>query len=106
MPEKTILKVNSEDVYFQEHYQKQMEKLRAEAKIEANEAYASEHKNHCFRCGTHSLIEVQQGDVHIDICVNEGCGAVHLDPGELEKILDSERGFLGKIKTSVFSVFK
>jgi len=106
MPEKTILKLNSEDVYFQEHYQKQMEKLRAAAKIEANEVYTSEHKNHCFRCGTHSLIEVQQGDVHIDICVNEGCGAVHLDPGELEKILDSERGFLGKIKTSVFSVFK
>jgi hypothetical protein len=106
MAEKSILKINSEDAYFEKHYRKQMEELRASAQQEANETYKNEHKNHCFRCGTHSLVEVQQGDVHIDICINEGCGAIHLDPGELEKILEGEGGLFGKIKSSVFSVFK
>lgn len=106
MSERAIIKVNCEDLHFEEKNRKQLEKLRAEALKETNKAYADEHKNHCFRCGTHSLVEIKQGDVQIDMCINEGCGAVHLDPGELEKLLDSERGVFGKIKTSVFSVFK
>jgi Zn-finger nucleic acid-binding protein len=52
------------------------------------------------------LVEVDHKNVKIDICVNEGCGAVHLDPGEMEKILEGERGVFGKVKNSVFSVFK
>jgi hypothetical protein len=106
MADQTILKLNNEELHFQEQAKKQLEKLRAEAKKESNQAYCDAHKNHCFRCGTHSLVEVKQGDIHIDLCVNKGCGAVHLDPGELEKILEGERSVFGKIKTSVFSVFK
>ncbi|MFO7965718.1 MAG: zf-TFIIB domain-containing protein [Desulfobacterales bacterium] len=106
MADDSILKYNSEDIHFQEEAKKQIEKLRANAQKETTEAYAAAHKNHCFRCGTHSLVEVEQGNVHVDICVNEGCGAVHLDPGELEKLLEGERSAFGKIKKSVFSVFK
>ena len=106
MAEKSILKLSNEDLHFQEQEKKQIEKLRDEAKKQTNTAYCESHKNHCFRCGTPSLVEVVQGNVHIDLCVNEGCGAVHLDPGEIEKLLESERTVFGKIKNSVFSVFK
>jgi hypothetical protein len=104
--DRIVIKSGEEDLHFREQERKKIEKLRAEAAKEANEAYSSAHKNHCFRCGTHSLAEVNHKNVRIDICVNEGCGAVHLDPGEMEKILESERGIFDKVKTSVFSVFK
>lgn len=104
--ERIVIKASEEDLHFQEQERKKIEKLRAAASKETNEAYRSAHKNHCFRCGTHSLVEVDQKNVKIDICVNEGCGAVHLDPGEMEKILEGDRGVFGKVKNSVFSVFK
>ena len=106
MADNTILKIVNEDLHFQEQDRKKIEKLRAEAKKEATEAYSIAHRNHCFRCGTHSLVEVQQGKIHIDICINKDCGAVHLDPGELEKLLEGESAVFGKIKNSIFSVFK
>jgi Zn-finger nucleic acid-binding protein len=51
-------------------------------------------------------VEVAHKNVNIDICVNKGCGSVHLDPGEMEKILEGEKGVFKKVKISVFSVFK
>jgi len=104
--ERIVIKFSEEELYIREQERKKIEKLRTDAAKEANEAYSNAHKNHCFRCGTHSLVEVDHKNVKIDICVNEGCGAVHLDPGEMEKILEGERGVFGKVKTSVFSVFK
>jgi hypothetical protein len=104
--DRIVIKASEEDIHFREQEKKKIEKLRAAAAKEANEAYSNAHKNHCFRCGTHSLVEVDHKNVKIDICVNEGCGAVHLDPGEMEKILEGERGVFGKVKNSVFSVFK
>ena len=101
-----VIKASDEDIHFQEQDRLLIEKRRAAAAKEANEAYSSAHKNHCFRCGTHSLIEVDHKNVKIDMCVNEGCGAVHLDPGEMEKILEGEMGVFGKVKYTVFSVFK
>jgi hypothetical protein len=106
MADNNILKINCEEAYFQEEAMKQLQKLREDAKKEANQEYCDSHKGHCFRCGTRSLAEVKQGDIHIDICINKDCGAVHLDPGELEKLLEAEKTVFGKIKTSVFSVFK
>lgn len=38
--------------------------------------------------------------------INDGCGAVHLDPGEIEKILKGERGLFGKVKHSLSSILK
>ena len=72
---------------------------------ESNEKYCEDHKYHCFRCGTKSLVEVDRGDVKIDICANEKCGAVHLDPGELEDILKDEKSIL-TIRKTLFAVFK
>jgi len=104
--ERVIIKVSDEDLHFREEERKQIEKMRAMAEEEATEAYSEAHKNHCFRCGTHSLVEVEHNNVNIDICVNDGCGAVHLDPGEMEKILEGEKGVFQKVRISVFSVFK
>ena len=104
--DRVIIKVSDEDLHFREEERKQIEKLRAMAAKEADEAYSEAHKNHCFRCGTHSLVEVEHKNVKIDICVNEECGEVHLEPGEMEKILEGERSFFSKVKSSVFFVFK
>ena len=104
--ERIVIKPKGEDLYFQEQDRLLVEKCRAAAVKEANEAYRSTHQNHCFRCGTQSLVEVDLKNIKIDLCVNEGCGAVHLDPGEMEKILEGEKGVFDKIKISVFSVFK
>lgn len=104
--DRIVIKVSEENLHFREQERKKIEKLRAAATKEATDAYSSAHKNHCFRCGTHSLAEVDHENVKIDICVNEGCGAVHLDPGEMEKILEGERGVFGKVRNSIFSVFK
>jgi hypothetical protein len=104
--DRIVIKTRDEDLHFREQDRLLVEKRRAAAAKEANEAYSSAHKNHCFRCGTHSLVEVDHKSIKIDICVNEGCGAVHLDPGEMEKLLEGERGVFGKVRNSVFSVFK
>lgn len=104
--DRIVINVSEEELHFREQEKKKIEKLRAMAAKEANESYRNAHKNHCFRCGTHSLVEVDHKRIKIDICVNEGCGAVHLDPGEMEKILEGDKGVFGKVKSSVFSVFK
>ena len=94
-----------EELYFKEEDEKLMKELREKTANEANEKYREEHMNHCFRCGTKSLVEIDRGDVKIDICVNENCGAVHLDPGELEQILE-HRKTISLIRKSVLSIFK
>ncbi len=104
--ERIIVKPSEEDLYFKEKDRLLIEKLRTDAAKEAEESYSGAHKNHCFRCGTHSLVEIAYKNVSIDICVNEGCGAVHLDPGEIEKILEGEKGVFKNVKNSVFSIFK
>lgn len=104
--ERLVIKPTDEDFHFQERDKEMVEKLRATANKEANEAYRSAHMNHCFRCGTRSLVEVKHKHVKIDMCVNDGCGAVHLDPGEMEKIIEDEKGIFGTVKESIFSIFK
>lgn len=94
-----------EEMYFKEEDEKLMKELREKTVNEANEKYREEHMNHCFRCGTKSLVEIDRRDVKIDICVNENCGAVHLDPGELEQILE-DRKTISVIRNSVLSIFK
>jgi len=39
------------------------------------------------------------------VCINDQCGAVHLDPGELEAIL-KDRDSIEKVRKAVFSIFK
>jgi hypothetical protein len=94
----------SEEAYFREQDQKIIKDLREKSAQESTAKYCEEYRNHCFRCGTKSLVEVDRGDVKVDICVNENCGAVHLDPGELEAILKDKRA-ISALRKSVFAVF-
>jgi hypothetical protein len=95
----------SEHSFFAERDQKLLRELREKASIEATQKYCEEHKHHCFRCGTKSLAEIDEGHVKIDICVNKNCGAIHLDPGELKSII-KDQGALSAAKNAFLSVFK
>jgi len=98
-------KKGSEEAFFLERDQHKLRELREKAAAEATKKYCEEHKYHCFRCGTRSLAEIDEGKVKIDICVNENCGAVHLDPGELKKII-KDQSALSSAKNAFLSVFK
>ena len=95
----------SEEAFFAEQDQRKLRELRKKAEAEATKKYCEEHKYHCFRCGTQSLAEIDEGNVKIDICVNENCGAIHLDPGELKEIIKDQRS-LSAAKKAFLSVFK
>ena len=97
-------KKGSEQAYFAEQDQHKLKKLRKKAAKEATKKYSEEHRYHCFRCGTQSLAEIDEGKVKIDICVNENCGAVHLDPGELKEIIKDQKA-LSAAKKAFLSVF-
>ena len=98
-------KKGSEAAFFTERDQELLRKLREKVTQEATNKYCEEHKYHCFRCGTKSLAEIDEGNVKIDICVNENCGAVHLDPGELKEIIKDQNA-LSAAKNAFLSVFK
>jgi hypothetical protein len=97
--------VDKEDLYFKEEDAKLIRDLRDKAKKGMDEHYRESHAYHCFRCGTKSLVEIDRGDIKIDICANDNCGAVHLDPGELEDILKDEQAIKG-IRKTFLSLFK
>jgi hypothetical protein len=99
------LKVNKEDSYFAEQAQNQIKALREKSAQETSQKYLDEHKYHCFRCGTQSLVEIQKGKVSVDICVNEKCGALHLDAGELDALFE-DQSFVKKARKSIFDIFK
>ena len=98
-------KKGSEEAYFAEQDQRKLMELREKATAEATKKYCEDHKYHCFRCGTQSLAEIDEGKVKIDICVNEDCGAIHLDPGELKELI-KDQGALSAAKKAFLSVFK
>lgn len=93
------------ELYFKEEDAKLIRELRDRTKKASDDKYRESHSYHCFRCGTKSLVEVDRGDIKIDICANENCGAVHLDPGELENILKDEKAIRG-IRKSFLALFK
>lgn len=98
-------KKGSEEAFFAEQDKKRLRKLRKKAAEESSKKYRKEHKYHCFRCGTQSLAEIDEGKVKIDVCVNEDCGAIHLDPGELAEIIKDQKA-LAAAKKAFLSVFK
>lgn len=105
MSEHLKFKVNNEDSYFAQLAQEQIKDLREKTLKEEDGKYRESHEYHCFRCGTQSLIEIQKGPVSVDICVNENCGALHLDAGELDQLLE-DQGFIKKARSSIFDIFK
>ena len=62
--------VDQEELYFKEEDEKLLKSLREKATEEEDQKYKEEHKNHCFRCGTKSLVEIDRGDIKIDMCIN------------------------------------
>jgi len=96
---------DSEEIYFKQQEQDQIKALRKKTEQEKTEQYSTDHEYHCFRCGTPSLVEVQKGKTVVDICVNENCGAIHLDPGELEAMLE-DKETINNVKKSLFDIFK
>jgi hypothetical protein len=98
-------KRGSEEAYFAERDQKLLRECREKAAKEVNKKYSGEHKYHCFRCGTQSLVEIDEGSVKVDICVNENCGALHLDSGELKEILKRQES-LPSVAGAFLSIFK
>lgn len=94
-----------EDLYFMEKDKELIKKMRAEVKEEKDEKYGEEHSYHCFRCGTRSLMTMDYRGVEVDFCVNEDCGCVHLDPGELEELSKGEsKGLLRGIQKCLFGL--
>lgn len=98
-------KKGSEEAYFAERDRKLVNELRDQAAKETSVKQREEHKYHCFRCGTPSLVEIDEGNVKVDICVNEDCGALHLDPGELKEILKHQQS-LPSTRKAFLSLFK
>ncbi len=98
-------KIESEEAFFAEQDKNRLRALREKATQETTQKYSEEHKYHCFRCGTKSLAEIDEGNIKIDICVNENCGAIHLDPGELKSIIKNQNA-LSAAKNAFLSVFK
>ena len=97
--------VSKEDAFFAQQEKERIKALREKAELESNKKYREEHLYHCFRCGTKSLVEIQKGKVSVDICVNEKCGALHLDAGELDALLE-DREFIKTARKSIFDIFK
>ncbi|MFH1620289.1 MAG: zf-TFIIB domain-containing protein [bacterium] len=98
-----------EDLFFKKKDEEFIKTLREKAAKDSNQKYRNEHKGHCFRCGSQSLAEIRHGDITVDVCINEGCGAVHLDPGELEAIQQAfprNQNPISKMTNALFSVFK
>ena len=102
---KVKAQLSKEDSFFAQHAQEQIKELREKAAHEGDRKYRAEHQYHCFRCGTESLVEIQKGKVSVDICVNEECGALHLDAGELDALLE-DKEFVKKARKSIFDIFK
>ncbi len=98
-------KKGSEAAYLVERDQQKLRELRRKAAEESTKKYSEEHKYHCFRCGTQSLAEIDEGKVKIKICVNKDCGAVHLDPGELKELIKDQKALPAAAK-AFLSVFK
>ncbi|MBU2549772.1 MAG: zf-TFIIB domain-containing protein [Proteobacteria bacterium] len=108
MEEKVCIKIaeiDAEELYFRQQESDKIKALHQRAQEAADEAYRERHRDHCFRCGTKSLVQVEYENVIIDICANKDCGAMHLDPGELEAILD-QHDKVKKVHRAILAVFR
>ncbi|MCB9764616.1 MAG: zf-TFIIB domain-containing protein [Alphaproteobacteria bacterium] len=84
---------NPEEDYFTRVEREKKERLKQKLDAEAAEQALSDRKelhwNRCGKCGGQMHPKVFKG-VEIDIC--EDCGAVLLDPGELEELAGADEG--------------
>ena len=93
----------SEDEYFKRIEAEQKAKLREKVEAKQTEAELAAQKelhwNRCGKCGTAMDTKVFRG-VEIELCGS--CGAVLLDPGELEQLAGADNS---AVFTSFFSMF-
>ena len=87
----------NEEEYFHKRNEEAKARLRADlqAKGVAEDAATRQamHANKCGKCGG-NLKETPFRGIDIDVC--QSCGAVLLDPGELQKIAQEDQGsFVG-----------
>jgi uncharacterized protein len=90
--------VDLEESFFHKEDERKIQKLRAKLEAEKAGNVASElralHYLHCGKCGEEMDVQVFRG-IEIDVCPH--CGAVLLDPGELEQLAGTDEG--GVVKT-------
>lgn len=89
-----------EDEYFARIDREQKAKLaelaNAEAAKKAKDEAKARHWHKCGKCGADMASHAFRG-IEIEVC--GGCGAVLLDPGELETLAGSDKsGILGGLK--------
>ena len=92
-------KSNPEEEYFKRQELQRLAAMRASQEKQDLAAALEErkelHYNRCGRCGDEMQPKIFQG-VEIDICPS--CGAVLLDPGELEELAgEDSSGVIGNI---------
>lgn len=82
-----------EEEYFHREDQERLRKLKEQLdaeRVEADRAARKAlHAGHCGKCGGQTSPRVFKG-VEIDVCPD--CGAVLLDPGELETLVGEDKG--------------
>lgn len=95
----------SEDEYFHKINQKAIEEKRKALDTKRAEEMKKQKKNthwmKCPKCG-HDLQEIDLKGIKVDQCLEEDCGGVYFDKGELELLLEiegsSSEGLLGKVR--------
>lgn len=97
-------KVDPEDQYFHREDQEKLRKLREQAEADAAkaalEARKLAHRHKCGKCGADMDTQLFKG-VEIEIC--KDCGAVLLDPGELERLSGKDPSGTFGILSDLFS---
>lgn len=95
--------MSDEDDYFKKLDQEAKAKLKAKLDAQREEAEKAARKelhfNKCGKCGSDMSTELFRG-IEIERCHN--CGAVLLDPGELETLAGEDEGAMF---SSFFSMF-
>lgn len=89
---------SNEEEYFAKEQAELKRKLakerEAQLQTEEREQRRARHFMKCPKCGM-DLEEITLGDVRVDKCF--GCEGMWLDSGEIETIVKSESGFMGKL---------
>lgn len=97
-------KNDQEEEFFHRQDQEKLRQLREEQAqrkaAEQQEALKAMHYFHCGKCGTRMESQVFRG-VEVEICGN--CGAVLLDPGELEQLVGEDRGSVARNLADFFN---
>ena len=100
-------KNEQEEEFFHRQDQEKLRKLREAAEREEQQQQAAAlqelHHFHCGKCGHKMDTQIFRG-VEVEICGN--CGAVLLDPGELEQLVGEDRGGVARTIAEFFNFTK